>query len=101
MYGLKAAPFREAHFSAASLVGPMKRALALRGCARTAFPNSVPRGRLKIVQDCVAAHSSRPYGTFRHRDLYPGLRPGLGSGVPSGLSVGTESLQVGSPQKSA
>src|ERR1700730_11642552 len=30
-------------------------------------------------------NSSRPYGTFRHSNLYPGLRPGLSSAVPSGL----------------
>jgi hypothetical protein len=28
---------------------------------------------------------SRPYGTFRLSNLYPGLRPGLSSAVPAGL----------------
>ena len=28
--------------------------------------------------------SSRPYGTFRASNFYPGLRPGLGSAVPDG-----------------
>jgi hypothetical protein len=30
---------------------------------------------------------SRPYGTFRVSNLYPGLRPGLSSAVPTGLFV--------------
>jgi hypothetical protein len=29
--------------------------------------------------------SSRPFGTFRLSNLYPGLRPGLSSAVPAGL----------------
>jgi hypothetical protein len=35
--------------------------------------------------DCLQATSSRPYGTFRLSNLYPGLRPGLSSAVPAGL----------------
>ena len=30
--------------------------------------------------------SSRPYGTFRLSNFYPGLRPGLNSAVPAGLN---------------
>ena len=39
--------------------------------------------------------SSRPYGTFRLSNLYPGLRPGLSSAVPAGLmlqSIGSRRL---------
>jgi hypothetical protein len=33
-----------------------------------------------------SSSSSRPYGTFRVSNLYPGLPPGLSSAVPAGLS---------------
>jgi hypothetical protein len=35
--------------------------------------------------DCLRVTFSRPYGTFRLSNLYPGLRPGLSSAVPTGL----------------
>ena len=35
----------------------------------------------------VRATASRPYGTFRRSNPYPGLRPGLSSAVPAGLSL--------------
>jgi hypothetical protein len=35
--------------------------------------------------DRLGVTFSRPYGTFRLSDLYPGLRPGLSSAVPAGL----------------
>src|SRR5882757_4760170 len=37
-----------------------------------------------ILRDFLVV-SSRPCGTFRLSNLYPGLRPGLSSAVPSGL----------------
>src|SRR5216683_3490342 len=37
-----------------------------------------------ILRDFLVV-SSRPYGTFRLSNLYPGLRPGLSSAVPPGL----------------
>jgi hypothetical protein len=39
-------------------------------------------------------NSSRPYGTYRLSNLYPGLRPGLGSAVPAGLGAETDSTQI-------
>ena len=51
--------------------------------------------------DCLWVTTSRPYGTVRLSNLYPGLRPGLSSAVPAGLilpSVGSHahSLAEGS-----
>jgi len=44
--------------------------------------------------------SSRPYGTCRPSNFYPGLRPGLNSAVPTGLDnevvVVTPTLKLGS-----
>src|ERR1700733_3629381 len=38
-----------------------------------------------LTNDCSLTIFSRPYGTFRVSNLYPGLRPGLSSAVPAGL----------------
>jgi hypothetical protein len=51
--------------------------------------------RDRRLWDRLGVASSRPYGTFRLSNLYPGLRPGLSSAVPAGLilqSVHTRSL---------
>jgi hypothetical protein len=39
-------------------------------------------GNSQLCWDCPRVTSSRPYGTFRLSNLYPGLRPGLSSAVP-------------------
>jgi hypothetical protein len=47
---------------------------------------------MEVPGDCLRVTCSRPYGTFRLSNLYPGLRPGLSSAVPAGLilqSVGS------------
>ena len=38
---------------------------------------------------------SRPFGTYRYFDVYPGLRPGLSSAVPSGLARRVEVVYSG------
>jgi hypothetical protein len=40
---------------------------------------------MEVFWDRLRDTSSRPYGTFRLSNLYPGLRPGLSSAVPAGL----------------
>jgi len=40
---------------------------------------------MEVLWDRLRVTSSRPYGTFRPSNLYPGLRPGLSSAVPAGL----------------
>src|SRR5450631_3435506 len=40
---------------------------------------------MEVIWDRLWVTSSRPYGTFRLLNLYPGLRPGLSSAVPAGL----------------
>jgi hypothetical protein len=40
---------------------------------------------MEVPWDRLRVNSSRPYGTFRLSNLYPGLRPGLSSAVPAGL----------------
>jgi hypothetical protein len=40
---------------------------------------------MEVLWDCLRIISSRPYGTFRLSNFYPGLRPGLSSAVPPGL----------------
>jgi hypothetical protein len=50
----------------------------------------VPGDRLRVT-------FSRPYGTCRLSNLYPGLRPGLSSAVPAGLilqSVGSHTRSL-------
>jgi hypothetical protein len=39
------------------------------------------------VPGVASGYFSRPYGTFRLSNLYPGLRPGLSSAVPTGLDI--------------
>ena len=34
---------------------------------------------MEVLWDCLRVTSSRPYGTFRLLNFYPGLRPGLSS----------------------
>jgi hypothetical protein len=98
-----------------SSVGPLRpnKDLAFRPWVRTTISYRVPQGRLNLAQDAVLgwnaplkspagttekvietwswvrgadrASFSRPYGTFRLSNLYPGLRPGLSSAVPAGL----------------
>jgi hypothetical protein len=45
------------------------------------------------VPGVASGYFSRPYGTFRLSNLYPGLRPGLSSIVPTGLFVSRISTQ--------
>ena len=40
---------------------------------------------MEVLWDCLRITSSRPYGTLRLLNFYPGLRPGLSSAVPPGL----------------
>ena len=42
---------------------------------------------MEVIWDRLRVTSSRPYGTFRLSNLYPGLRPGLSSAVPAGLRL--------------
>ncbi len=43
----------------------------------------------EILRDFLVV-SSRPCGTFRLSNLYPGLRPGLSSAVPAGLILAVD-----------
>jgi hypothetical protein len=45
----------------------------------------VPQGRLKVVQDSLAAYFQPSLRDFSFSNIYPGLRPGLSSAVPAGL----------------
>jgi tetratricopeptide (TPR) repeat protein len=45
---------------------------------------------MEVLWDLLRVTSSRPYGTFRLLNFYPGLRPGLSSAVPAGLSLEKE-----------
>src|SRR5882757_6941244 len=48
-----------------------------------------------ILRDFLVV-SSRPCGTFRLSNLYPGLRPGLSSAVPTGLGSRHRGSHAGS-----
>jgi prevent-host-death family protein len=51
---------------------------------------------MEVLWGRIRVTSSRPYGTFRLSNVYPGLRPGLSSAVPAGLilqSVGSHARQ--------
>jgi hypothetical protein len=52
---------------------------------------------MEALWDSLQVTSSRPYGTLRSSNFYPGLRPGLNSAVPAGLilqSVLTHTLEA-------
>jgi hypothetical protein len=55
-----------------------------------------------VLWDRFGVASSRPCGTFRFSNLYPGLRPGLSSAVPAGLilqPVGSHAERLALPVK--